>query len=130
MVGLPPQRSHSRATIRRAGCAIPAATSSPTMATTPEPSGILRFDFMASPYRLQPDDADEDGEHGQWRAHLEIRPEADVHAVRPGSLHDDEVGDRADQREITGQHRCHRNGPSMTMKRPANITNSGQSISR
>jgi hypothetical protein len=51
----------------------------------------------------QPQRSDREGEDGQRRANPEIVPEADLDPARRRPLHDDQVGDRAEHREIAGQ---------------------------
>src|ERR1700682_5414925 len=58
----------------------------------------------------QPPNADEDRDQGQRRPELEIGPEADLDPRLAGALDDDEVGDRAEDREIAGERRRHGEG--------------------
>lgn len=57
--------------------------------------------------RLQPPESERDRREGERRADLEIGPEAYSHAERARPLDDDEIGDRADEREIAGESRSH-----------------------
>src|SRR5579883_3054204 len=51
--------------------------------------------------------AERDGRRRQWRAHFEVRPEADLDTVAARALDDDEVRHRAQNGEIAGERRRH-----------------------
>lgn len=81
-----------------------------------KPGGVLRFRQVRMTKSLEhlsdgePQCADRDGQDGQWRAHFEVGPEADLDVLRARPLHDDQIGNRSQDREVASQggRHCHR----------------------
>src|SRR5665213_1472548 len=94
----------------------PAGIPAPVSARPGHPRRLCRSEALA-----QPPHAERDGDDCHRRADAEMVPEIDDDAVPLCALHDDEVGDRAQDGEIAGERRSHGEGEP----RPVGIAEAG-----